>query len=177
MNIDTYFCKNKCCKIYIKPYKHPDNFNISYKSNYRKAGVFIFDPIQNRVLLVQSRGHLFGPPKGTLNIDEPDHIGAIREVKEETGIDVYFEDFQKSINIRNRAIYYYLEIPVCKIKVQDTIKDNDANGITWIKLDCLEQEIIDGNIVLNHHAKIVFLKLLNKKFPKSDWTIVKYKKK
>lgn len=166
MNIHTLFCKKKCCEIFIKDYKKPLFSTIYSKNNYRKAGVFIFDPLTKRVLLVQSRGNLFGSPKGTLHIDEKEHIGAIREVKEETGIDLSVSDLQKYINIRNHAIYYYTEIPTCKIQVQDTIDNNDANGITWIKLDCLQQEILDGRIVLNHHVKILFLKFLNISFKK-----------
>ena len=65
----------------------------------------------------------------------------------------------------------------CNIDVQDNMIDNDANGITWIKIKCLENAISDGNIVLNHYAKIVFNKLMNKTFPKSNWTIVNQRKK
>jgi len=66
---------------------------------------------------------------------------------------------------------------MCDIKVQDSIENNDANGITWIKIQCLEQSIIDGNIVLNHYAKLVFSHFLNKVFPKSSWIKVCNKKK
>ena len=175
MSLNTYYCRDKCCKVYIKEY-HPQRSFIPYRNNYRKAGVFIYDPKQDRVLLVQSRGHLFGPPKGTLNQGEQDRHCAVREVKEETGLDISCDDFTKAVKIRNKAIYYYLEMDTCPIKVQNSIEDNDANGITWIKMKCLENAISDGNIVLNHYAKIVFYKLMNKTFPKSNWTIVSRKK-
>ena len=84
---------------------------------------------------------------------------AVREVKEETGLDVSSNDFTNAVKIKNRAIYYYLEMDTCDINVQDSIEDNDANGITWIKLNCLCNAITDGNIVLNHYAKIVLNKL------------------
>ena len=136
--LSTYYCPDKCCKIYIKPYIGNKTANTHYR-NYKKAGVFIYDPGENRVLLVQSRGHLFGPPKGTLNIGEQDRNCAIREVKEETGLDISYDDFSRATTIKNRAIYYYLEMKWCDIKVQENMKDNDANGITWIKLKCLEK--------------------------------------
>jgi ADP-ribose pyrophosphatase YjhB (NUDIX family) len=139
--------------------------------------VFIYDPHEDRVLLVQSRGHLWGPPKGTLNIGEQERHCAVREVKEETGLDISPDDFTKAVKIRNRAIYYYLEMDTCDINVQDSMEDNDANGITWMKMGCLENAISDGNIVLNHYAKIVFHKLKGKKFLKSNWTLVQRKKK
>ncbi len=174
MSVNTYYCRDKCCKIFIKPYNPlPRYFN----RNYRKAGAFIYDPHEDRVLLVQSRGHLFGPPKGTLNPGEQEIHCAVREVKEETGLDISSNDFTKNVKIRNRAIYYYMEMKTCDLTVQDSIVDNDANGITWIKMKCLENAIIDGNIVLNHYAKIVFYKLKNKTFPKSNWTIVRKRKK
>ena len=174
MSINTYYCRDKCCKIFIKPYSPVPRY---FNRNYRKSGVFIYDPKEDRVLLVQSRGHLFGPPKGTLNIGEQERDCAVREVKEETGLDISYDDFTKAVKIRNRAIYYYLEMDTCNLNVQDSINDNDANGITWIKMKCLENAISDGNIVLNHYAKIVFWKLMKKTFPKSTWTVVQRGKK
>ena len=173
--VKIYYCRDKCCAIKIKKYIPTNRY---FNRNYRKAGVFIYDPKKDRVLLVQSRGHLWGPPKGTLNIGEQERYCAVREVKEETGLDISFDDFSKAVKINNRAIYYYLEMdtpPNAYINVQDSIEDNDANGITWIKMRCLENAISDGNIVLNHYAKIVFKRLMKKTFPKSNWTIVKRK--
>lgn len=170
----TYYCRNECCSVQVKKYSHKPRY---FNRHYRKAGVFIYDPKQDRVLLVQSRGHLWGPPKGALNIGEHEIHCAIREVKEETGLFISSDNFTKSVKIKNRAIYYYMEMDTCTINVQDSIEDNDANGVTWIKLDCLKNAILDGNIVLNHYAKIVFNKFLRKKFPKSNWTLVCRRKK
>jgi 8-oxo-dGTP pyrophosphatase MutT (NUDIX family) len=174
MSVKTYYCRDNCCKVFIKTYKPTPRY---FNRNYRKAGVFIYDPKEDRVLLVQSRGHLFGPPKGTLNIGEKEIHCAVREVKEETGLDISPENFSKSVKIKNRAIYYYLEMDTCDIGVQESIEDNDANGITWIKMDCLQNAVNDGNIVLNHYAKIVFRELMNRKFISSNWTLVQRKKK
>lgn len=172
--MQTYYCRDGCCPVKIKTYKPTPRY---FDRKYKKAGVFIYDPKEDRVLLVQSRGHLWGPPKGTLNIGEEEIHCAVREVNEETGINISSDDFIKYVRIRNRAIYYYLEMDTRDLNVQDSITDNDANGITWIKTDCLENAIKDGNIVLNHYAKIAFYKLKNKIFPKSNWTLVKRKKK
>ena len=172
----TYYCRDGCCVVKIKAYRPTPRY---FNRNYRKAGVFIYDPKEDRVLLVQSRGHLWGPAKGTLNIGEQQRHCAVREVKEETGLDISSDNFTKAVKIRNRAIYYYLEMDTPSeydIKVQDNMEDNDANGITWIKMKCLENAINDGNIVLNHYAKIAFWKLKNTTFPKSNWTIVQRRK-
>jgi hypothetical protein len=63
----------------------------------------------------------------------------------------------------------------CDINVQEGMEENDANGITWIKMKCLENAIKDGNIVLNHYARIVFEEFMDKSFEKSNWTLVKRK--
>ena len=169
----TYKCNDGCCQIKINTCKYPKTFH----RNFRKAGVFIFDPKKNKVLLVQSRGHLWGPPKGSLNMGEQDRNCAVREVKEETGLDISYNDFTKAMKIGRRAIIYYLEMDSCDVKVQDNIENNDVNGISWIKIPCLEQSIIEGKIVLNHYAKLVFFYFLKKVFPKVIWTKVQTKRK
>lgn len=169
----SYTCENKCCTVKIKPYVKQC---LHKKGNCKKAGVFIFDPKEKRVLLVQSRGHLFGPPKGSLRVGEQERHCAVREVKEETGLNICSDDFTRAIKVRNRAIYYYLEMETCDISIQN-IKNNDANGITWIKLDCLVDAVLNGNIVLSHHAKIVFHKLFGIIFPRCNWTVVHRKRR
>lgn len=171
--MQTYYCKNGCCPIKIKTYNPvPTYFN----RQYLKAGVFIYDPVEDRVLLVQSRGNLWGPPKGSLNIGEEMEECAVREVAEETGLHVSPVNFTKYVKIKNKAVYYYLEKDTCDINIQDSTVNNDANGIAWIKMSCLENAITDGNIVLNHYAKIVFRILMKKTFSTSNWIIVKRKK-
>jgi ADP-ribose pyrophosphatase YjhB (NUDIX family) len=164
MSVETYLCQNKCCKIFIKDY---NNTKKSFYKNFKKSGAFIYDPKQNRVLLVQSRGQLFGPPKGSLNLDEKYKDAAIREVKEETGLDIKLDE-SKSYFIKYSK-FYYLEMDTCKINVQTTIENNDANGITWIKLECLENEIKNGAIILNHYARKLFIILFKKYFTKPTW--------
>ena len=166
-----YYCRDGCCTVKIKNYNARPRY---FTRNYRKAGVLIYDPLSERVLLVQSCGHLWGPPKGTLKIDELERECAVREVKEETGLDISYDSFSQSVNIKNNAIYYYLEMGAGDVNVQEHENEehNDANGITWIKLSCLENAIIDGNIVLNHYAKIAFKSLLKKTFSRPTWTLV-----
>ena len=54
---------------------------------------------------------------------------------------------------------------------------NDANGITWIKLDCLEDCIKSGHIVLNQHCNQVLKKFLGRQFTKSDFVKVRSRRK
>lgn len=175
----TYPCEKGCCSIKVKIYNQSP-VHRPRRGNCRKAGVFIYDPKEDRVLLVQSRGQLWGPPKGTLEVElnETSVQCAIREVKEETGLDVVGENFSRATKIKNRAMYYYVERDTCDVEVQhhEDCKDNDANGITWIKVQCLEECILAGRIVLNQHCKIAFRRFMDKIFPKSGFVKVENKK-
>jgi len=161
----TYKCKHGCCIIKIKNTIGVNFTPISYKKNKRKAGVFIYDPFEDRVLLVQSRGNLWGFPKGTTNLNENVKDCAIREVREETGININPKNLKNWINIKNHSIYYYLEMKMCEVEVQENeeLESNDANGITWIKINCLKQFIINGNITLNHHCNVILNKYKKEK--------------
>jgi len=165
MSINT--CDNKCCNYLISDYKCPvwleedwDKWRSENESSNRikKSGAFIVDPSTKKILLVQSRGQFWGPPKGSLNKEEDVMIGAIREVKEETGIILNSKQLDKFYVVKGRALYYYLELKEEPIKIQSHIKDNDANGIGWFNLECLPTLIKDGKITINRHTKILIKK-------------------
>lgn len=176
----TYNCENGCCSIKVRVYNEPRQHHFR-RGNCRKSGVFLYDPEQDRVLLVQSRGQLWGPPKGTLEVDrqETSRDCAVREVKEETGLDILPENFTRAIKVKNRALYYYMEHKTTDVEVQhhENYEKNDANGITWIKIECLAKCIEDGHIILNQHCKIMFEQFMNKKFGKTDFVPVINKRK
>jgi ADP-ribose pyrophosphatase YjhB (NUDIX family) len=174
--METYKCPKGCCTIKIKPYTTAKDPLEKFRRRRRKAGVFIYDPETDKVLLVQSRGHLWGPPKGTLNYAETERLCAVREVKEETGIKISDDDFTRAIKIRNRAIYFYMEKPECYVEVQNHIRDNDANGVGWIKPDCLVKCIENGNISLSQHCRLVFKRFMDRGFPHSTFSMVGHKK-
>lgn len=164
--MELYNCKNKCCKFKIKPYIN-NNQNISFHNN-KKAGIFIYDPKTTQVLLVQSRGNLWGFPKGTIKNMESPIDCAIREVKEETGLHININNIKNYTNVHNNGIYYFCEIKSKELEIQDH-KDNDANGIGWIKINCLQDCIYNGNIDINKHTEIVLERFLKIKISKSDF--------
>jgi ADP-ribose pyrophosphatase YjhB (NUDIX family) len=168
----TYLCPNECCSIYVK--LHIPNKKLYKHGNRRKAGVFIEDKTNNKVLLIQSNGNLWGPPKGTAKYGETDRKCAIREVFEETGLTVSDEEFTRAINIQNRALYFYINKEVCPVILPiNEDNDNDATGITWINPDCLENCVVNGNIKLSQHCRIVFNNFCNKTFSTtSTFTLV-----
>ena len=171
--MESFKCLDGCCILKIKSYTASNNFiHQNYKSK-RKAGVFIYDTKNDKVLLVQSRGHLWGLPKGTLKYGESERMCAVREVKEETGLDISQNDFTKAVKIHNTAIYFYLEMPECDVCIQEDIVDNDANGIGWMKVSCLSKSVNNGNITLSQHCRIVFGRLKSIYFPNPKFTLMK----
>lgn len=175
----TFICPHKCCRLVIEPYivTHDKNFFNRVQYCTRKAGVVLYDPSKDKVLLVQSRAHLWGPPKGTIQYGESQRQCAVREVKEETGIEINPDSFTKAVNISNRAIYFYTETSEIKVGVQSHIVDNDANGVGWIKLDCLQECVKNGNISLSKHCQIVLKRLFDMDFVYPVFTTVRRKER
>lgn len=172
-----FHCTSKCCIIkncdlLFKPFEKK-KFN---QKRRKKAGVFIFDPEQSRVLLVRSRGDLFGAPKGSIEENENIIDCALRELKEETGLILNQNQLLKEIKIKNRSFYFYSEIKTKDDVFPEIKEDNDVNGITWIKIDCLEDMIKNGLITLNQDCKFLFKKFLNISFMKSEFTKIKKRK-
>ena len=148
-------CPNKCCDIYTTKYVRYDNKEKDKtKYNKNKGGVVLFDPINNKVLLVQSRGNLWGFPKGTSEEGEDFQTCAQRELKEETGIHICKSLLTNHIYINSKVIYYYLEENYKNYPVQVQKDDkNDANSIGWINLRCLQYMCENNIIKLNYQAK------------------------
>src|SRR3990167_175571 len=172
----SHECDKGCCQIQIKPY-------IDLKTPRRrgrclKAGVFIYDPKQKRVLLVQYKGNLWGPPKGSLEIEKNETLieCALREVREETGLVLESKDFCSYIRY-NKIFLYYTELESSDVKIQENSEEeaNDANGITWIKLECLEQCVRDGHISINEPCKACLKYFLNVTLPENEFILVEPK--
>jgi ADP-ribose pyrophosphatase YjhB (NUDIX family) len=165
--MDNY-CHNKCCIYKVTPYnkKLLNNFEKQLDTKIKKAGIFIYNESSKKILLVQSRGQMWGCPKGSIKDMEQPLNCAIREVKEETGFDIdekYLNDF---IIINSKVQYYFLEMIEDKsISVQNHVIDNDANGIGWFNIDCLYNLVKEGLININQHCRVLIKKKFNKDIP------------
>lgn len=144
-------CVNNCCELKIEPYETDGFIYTQHRGPRKKAGVLIYNG--DKVLLVQSRGNFWGFPKGTMEIDEKVKECALRELKEETGIQLTKEDLIDCICIHNKALYYIYELNEEIGSVQKDIPDNDVNGITWIKLTCLQDMFKTNKMKFNYHCK------------------------
>ncbi len=158
----NFTCYNNCCKITIEPYTIDKN--VYHKNRSKKAGIFMCTKEEciedKKILLVQSRGNLWGLPKGTFEKDEDSISCAIRELEEETGIKLSKEVLKNNtpFNIKDQAYYYYLSTPILPISLQIKNVNNDVNGIAWFKLSCLKKLINNKLISLNYHSKLCFKK-------------------
>jgi len=167
MSFEIKKCSKGCCQYKVLPYTFPINWISEQNWNYsisqtkiKKAGAFIHDSINRKILLVQSRGKYWGPPKGTINRDESIIDAAKREVKEETGIDFIENDIKDSFMIKNNIVYFVLDIKERDVFPQEII-DNDANGIGYFCIDCLKEMIDNKEISITFHCKLLIKKILN----------------
>ena len=149
-------CKCQECHFDIKTYTGTNSF----KKNRSKAGVIIYDPATNSVLLVQSRGNLWGFPKGSMEEGEIPMETALREVREETGISLVEDDLGISHNINKNVTYYVTVMQRSNILVQETV-GNDANSIAWLSIECLQDLISQKKMRLNSHARILGKKIFH----------------
>lgn len=157
MSITNSSCKRGCCVLKMVEWRGDVSETKSRRCS-RKSGVVIYDSATSEILLVQSRGNLWGMPKGTLDVGEDSKSGAIREAYEETGIELTASDLGDSF-VLGSATYYM--VPFTKTEVSLQIQDgkNDASGIGWVRLACVDEMLRNNKIKLTHHANIIVSKI------------------
>ena len=110
-------------------------------STIKGAGVFLYNSVLHKCLMVQSYGNKWGPPKGYYDLEESDAECASRELMEETGISInpdVLSDFPKH-TIYNRYIYF-IDIhkhprfeSITNTKLTPVVSD-EITGIQWMPL-------------------------------------------
>ncbi len=99
------YCDKECCKLIIEPYSSDGFIHTTARGIHKKkAGVLIYNGKTQKVLLIQSKGNFWGFPKGSLEIGEKVKDCALRELKEETGIELKSEDLVDCICIHNKSL-------------------------------------------------------------------------
>ena len=156
IRIQTVQCGLGCCQIQIvnNPIIRKYHYNKKSVSSYyrRKAGIFIFNAHEKRVLLVQSNGGKWGPPKGTLNIGENAIQGAIRELHEETDLVLSPNYLTSSFRVHAATYFHLPELTDEQIKhvFNRAYKiGDDATGVMWVRLSCLQEMVRAGLVDIN----------------------------
>lgn len=152
-------CLQGCCELEILPYlSSEERVRWSSLPRRHKAGVFTTENMSGKILLVQSCGKLWGPPKGSMEPEETPESAAVRELREETGVIISSNDLAtaNTTRLRTRTVYYHYNLPQpTPVSVQN-LPGNDANGVGWIRKECIMELRETGRIELTTHA----LKLL-----------------
>lgn len=163
MKTNIIYCKNKCCKIEYIDYDDSVTRGFFYNYNMnRKAGVCIYNSVRGSLLIVQSRGKLWGFPKGTIEHDEEPINCALREVNEEANIELKSTDLNENVTIKKSVYYFYDTLyEIGSLPDDAGTKENDVTGISWIKINCLYDLITNKDLKLNYHTKYILKNCLN----------------
>ncbi len=170
-------CISGCCKILTTEYKDiiyslDDDWKES-SGRIKKAGCFIYDPSSQKILLVQSRGYMWGSPKGSVQDGEDPIKCAIREVKEETGLIITEGMFIESVIILSKNLYFLVHLKEIDTEKQRThiesiyidskneeIERNDVNGMMWIKLNCLNNMLNNNKLLINQNTRLLIKRFI-----------------
>lgn len=125
------------CSIFSWPYVNCENI-IKFQQNKKAGGILIHN---DKVLLIQSRGNMWGFPKGSIEKDESTLECAIREVNEETSLLILFTPNDKQYFFNNIVLYvkHLQKVPQFDLEKIRNHKNNDCSGIGWFNLQCLKK--------------------------------------
>ncbi|KAH3758367.1 mutT/nudix family protein [Pelomyxa schiedti] len=116
----------------------------NWKASVPCAGAIVLDPTLSYVMMVRGFGNMgWGFPKGKLKENESPHLGAIREVREEIGLDV--TDFIREsefleLESGTRRDQLYICAYVSMSNRFCPVTRNEIREIAWHKLDKLSRE-------------------------------------
>jgi hypothetical protein len=150
----TNLCSNSCCEIITLSYdERCTPLNFSHKFNKEKGGMFIYDSSSQRILLVQSRGLKWGPPKGTKEATDSCIADcAMREVQEETGIAISADQLKNCQTfVIDKTTYYIVDIS--NVPIITSGSNNEISGYTWIHINCIHSLRNLGRISM--HGRIL----------------------
>lgn len=102
----------------------------------KRAGVFMYNPKENKVLVVQVYNQFTGIPKGGQEEGETTQETALRELEEEAGIKLESLD-EKSKILMNNVTYYTIKTDTCLPPKLNKFDGNDVTGVGWVHPECL----------------------------------------
>lgn len=136
--------------------KHAHNDRAYVRGKRVRAGVFFYDRVNDKVLIVQTYGKFCGIPKGGQEKDETLKQTALRELKEETGVVIPEDMLTTKVTLNRSAHYFIIESEDCPSeKYNPVLYDfvgNDVTGTGWIHPRCIKN--IPGSIT-SHLSKML----------------------
>ncbi len=103
-----------------------------------------------QVLLIQSNEGIYGFPKGHMEEGESEKQTAIREVKEETNVDIIIDSNQKYTmsylvkDIIPKDVVYFIGHPVGEINLRP--QECEIKKVLWVDIDEVENILEFDNI-------------------------------
>lgn len=146
-------------------YYYRQRFNTGRRA---KAGVILYSTKHRALLLVQTYYRCWGFAKGSVERYESIEDAAIRELYEETGIQITPALLYSSRRIRHFNCNYYI-VDVTRITndpellpnhIPNQTFDNDATATVWIEIQCLSTQISNNTIQVNAHLRKLLPMLL-----------------
>lgn len=161
-------CPDKCCDIYMKEFRWLDDSEYVESEHLRtenRAGVFVYDSVSQKILLVQSSGHLWGPPKGGVHVGESLASAAKRELYEEAGIDISIDALNRTTpsRLKTNTFIYFMNIREQQVDIEKTSDNvhNDVSGHMWISIPCLVKLTRQGKITITKQCRMLICRFMN----------------
>lgn len=156
--ISTNFSIENLCSECSWIYKNEKIINnrhcplIKSKGPRIRAGVCMYNPKEDKLLIVQVYNEFIGLPKGGQEENETLPQTALRELEEETGIKLEKLEEDKKVKFYNTCTYYMVDTDVClPIHLKD-FENNDVSGVGWVHRSCISK--IPGKLT-SHLEKIL----------------------
>lgn len=144
-SIDKKLCE-KCYKQNITI-----NKNKCKKHKVLKAGSIILDHSKKNILLIKGNyANKWNVPKGSSDDNESIRNTAIREVREETGIDIQISKYDIPVKIYKVFLYVKTVNKNCKINPEDTHEIQDAKWFSLSEVEKLEDKTTLLKKVINY---------------------------
>lgn len=140
------------------------NFKVQKKvRDTTRCGGIIFNQNLNKIILVENNYlyvknnlSVWGLPKGLINTNETFNKCAMREIFEETGIDIKIESKQPYLKLNNN---YYFPIKINENELIN-LTSKDKKEIRTVRWFNIENNKIDEDIKINKDLKIFLNKYL-----------------
>jgi 8-oxo-dGTP pyrophosphatase MutT (NUDIX family) len=105
-----------------------------------RAGVCMYCPKEDKLLIVQTYNEFIGLPKGGNEAGETIQQTALRELYEESGVRLESVDESKRVVMHRSCTYYIVEVEstdsIYPVEIHE-FPDNDVSGAGWVHLNCI----------------------------------------